>query len=255
MTVNVNIELTDRCNLRCRMCSQSLRPLAHGEPPRFMDWETWRRTLQGLRGMPGALLLCPHWLGEPTIHPDFDAMVEYAFVMNQGNRLFRHFKLHTNAVCFGRERAELLVRLAQDLHMAPDTFLAVHFSIDAASREVYRELKGADHFERVTENILGFLDARQRRGAHRPVAHLALVVQPENTTELRRFTERWGAALRERDRRFNISADWPDDSEDAIYLRMLNSGDQERARALHAAACEELGLLRGDHGFRARASF
>ena len=99
--MNVNLELTDHCNIRCKMCSQSLRDEAHGAPHRFMDFETWSRALEGLAGL-GPVVLCPHWLGEPTLHPEFDRFVRHAFSLNSQNRLFRHFKVHTNAVLLPR---------------------------------------------------------------------------------------------------------------------------------------------------------
>ena len=105
MAINLNLELTDHCNIKCKMCSQSLRDEAHGVPMRFMDWATWRRALLGLQDMAEDVHLCPHWLGEPTIHPEFDRFVEYAFAVNGSNRLFREFKLHTNGVVFGEARA------------------------------------------------------------------------------------------------------------------------------------------------------
>ena len=103
MDVNLNLELTDHCNIKCKMCSQSMRDEAHGVPMRFMSWETWRDSLRGLADMPDDVHLCPHWLGEPTLHPRFDRFVEYAFRANQSNRLFRSFKLHTNGVLFDEE--------------------------------------------------------------------------------------------------------------------------------------------------------
>ena len=111
MAINLNLELTDHCNIKCKMCSQSMRDEAHGVPMRFMDWETWRSALRGLEDMDDDVHLCPHWLGEPTIHPQFDRFVEYAFAINRDNRLFREFKLHTNAVVFSEDRARLLIRL------------------------------------------------------------------------------------------------------------------------------------------------
>ena len=75
MTLNLNLELTDHCNIKCRMCSQSMRDKAHGVPMRFMDWATWRKSLQGLGDLQDEVALCPHWLGEPTLHPEFDRFV------------------------------------------------------------------------------------------------------------------------------------------------------------------------------------
>lgn len=242
MPVNVNLELTDHCNIRCRMCSQSMRDEAHGQPMRFMAWETWRAGLHGLEGMGDEVHLCPHWLGEPTIHPQFDRFVEYAFAINRQNRLFRSFKLHTNAVVFGEDRARLLVRLANAPGQAADTFNQIHFSIDAHSPEVYADVKGADRGPAVLRNVTRFLEIRAELGAVRPFATLAFVVQPGNAHEARAFRDHWAGVLDGLGRRWVQTWDWPGEDRDAIYFRPLNSGDQAASDRLHAQVCRELGL-------------
>ena len=120
MAVNLNLELTDHCNIRCKMCSQSLRSEAHGVPHQFMDWNVWRSAILGLEGMEDEIHLCPHWLGEPTIHPQFDQFVEYAFSINGDRKLFHEFKLHTNAVVFNEHRSTDL-ELNASLLIIPNT--------------------------------------------------------------------------------------------------------------------------------------
>ncbi len=249
--MNVNLELTDHCNIACRMCSQSMRDEAHDAPMSFMDFDTWRRALLGLRGLPD-VSLCPHWLGEPTLHPRFDAFVEYAFAVNGGNALFRHFKLHTNAVVMPAPRARRLVRLAQARDQAPDTFQAVHFSLDAFSAAAYAFVKGAERRDRVYANTERFLAARAEAGAVWPRVHLALVVQEGNAHEVPAFVEHWSRRLSEVGAPFRLTSDWPPFDQDAIYLRRLNAGDQAAADRLHAEACRSVGL---DPAARAAGSF
>lgn len=256
MPVNVNLELTDHCNIKCKMCSQSLRDEAHGVPMRFMAWETWRASLHGLEGMGDEVHLCPHWLGEPTIHPQFDRFVEYAFAINQNNRLFRGFKLHTNAVVFSEQRARLLLRLANAPGQAEDTFQFIHFSLDAHRPETYRIVKGADRGEQVLRNVLRFLEIRSELGLLRPFATLAFVVQPENAAEAREFRDFWAGQLQRLGRPFAVSWDWPSQALDTLYFRPLNCGDQAGADHLHAGVCRALGLATpaGDR-LRAAESF
>ncbi len=235
--MNVNLELTDHCNIACRMCSQSLRDEAHGAPHRFMDFDTWARALEGLRGLRD-VTLCPHWLGEPTLHPEFDRFVRHAFEQNPRNVLFRHFKVHTNAVLLPPERVETLLGVASASGLFPDTFLAVHFSIDAFSRDTYAHVKGADRRDVVYRNVERFLSRRADLGLGRPVVHLAFVVQDGNTEEVRSFVEHWHPRLR----RPVLTGDWPPMDRDAVYLRRWNTGDQDRADALHAEACVAVGL-------------
>lgn len=237
--MNVNLELTDHCNIRCRMCSQSTREQAHGVEPTFMAFQTWRAALRGLEGLPD-VHLCPHWLGEPLLHPRFDAFAEYAFAINAGNRVFRAFKVHTNAVILPPARIALLLRLAAARDMAPDTFQAIHFSVDAFSRDAYTFVKGADRRDVVYRNVERFL--RERAGAPRPVAHIAFVVQEGNRQEVRAFIEHWRRVFRELGRPVTVTGEWPSMDEDALYLRRLNAGEQRIADRWHALACAEAGI-------------
>ena len=256
MTINVNLELTDHCNIKCKMCSQSMRDEAHGVPMQFMSWETWRDALRGLEGMSEPVALCPHWLGEPTIHPEFDRFVEYAFALNRGSRLFREFKLHTNGVVFSAARAQLLLRLANLGYLAPETFRFIHFSIDAHSPAVYREVKGADRGEQVYRNVLRFLRLREEMGLRYPLVTLAFVVQPENAHEAVAFRDHWAEVLRGMGREVAQTHDWPSQLVDTLYFRRLNCGDQAASDALHAGVVRTLGLVsEGERLERGAGSF
>lgn len=239
--MNVNLELTDHCNIKCRMCSQSMRDLAHGAPMQFMDFATWRKALNGLRGLPD-VNLCPHWLGEPLLHPRFEQFAEYAFAVNAGNTLFRTFKIHTNAVILPPTRARLLIRLAQTPSLAPDTFRAIHFSIDAFSRDAYTFVKGADHREKVYRNVERFLRIRHEAGVQYPVAHIAFVVQEGNHTEARQFLDHWGGILSSLGRPFQVTSEWPRFDQDALYFRRLNTGNQAASDRMHYEVCRAVGI-------------
>lgn len=254
--INVNLELTDHCNLRCGMCSQSLRDEAHGAPHRFMAWETWVALLEGLAGMEEPVHLCPHWLGEPTLHPRFEEFVEYAFAVNTGGRLFSEFKLHTNAVIFDRARSLRLLRLANAPHVPQGCFRSIHFSVDAFSAQSYLAVKGADKRARVYRNVEAFLRQRAELGLRYPKAHIAFVVQEGNAHEAREYLAHWGGLLEQLGADYDVGWDWPNPERDAIYFRPLNSGDQDAADRLHARVCRELGLVDGDsERLRAAGSF
>lgn len=231
------------------MCSQSMRNDAHGGPKKFMDWDTWRTSLHGLAELEEDVHLCPHWLGEPTIHPEFDKFVEYAFAINLGNRLFREFKLHTNAVVLSENRSRLLLRLANANGQLEDTFRFIHFSVDAHSPEVYAEVKGSKKGAQVRKNVERFLELRDSLGLEWPKATLAFVVQPGNAHEAPDFVNHWRPRLRDP----ALTWDWPQHIRDTIYLRPLNSGDQAASDRLHAETCRRVGMNVPD-GDRIRAA-
>lgn len=243
MAVHLNLELTDRCNLKCRMCGQFYMDEVHLGPETFMAWDTWKSLIDGLADFPEEVALCPHWLGEPTFHPEFDRFVRYAFEQNQGNRLFREFKVHTNAVRFDVTRAENLLDCASMPHMAADTFNFIHFSLDGLSRPTYKYVKGGDQRDRVYRNILKFLERRKARGAFYPQVTVAFIVMPENRHEARGFVEFWREVFRSLGTEPVLSYDWPHQVKDTIYIRRLNTEDQPAADALHRSVLEELGMV------------
>ena len=250
MSININLELTDHCNLKCTMCSQSMRDEAHGVPHRFMNWETWRESLNNLRDFPDEIQLCPHWLGEPTLHPDFDRFISYAFGINHNNQIFRGFRLHTNAVLFSEERSRLLLELAQLPFIKDDTFNFIHFSLDAFSKDTYHIIKGKDTREMAYRNILRFLALRSKLGYLRPFVSMGFVVQPNNAHEAQEFLNFWEQNLSDH----SVDFDWQHKECDSIYFRRLNTDNQEKSDLLFMNTLSKLGfeqtkLMRGTESF------
>ena len=226
MAININLELTDHCNIRCKMCSQSMRPEAHGAPKKFMSWATWRASLKNLSDFPEAVHLCPHWLGEPTMHPHFEQFIEYAFAINQDNCLFEKFKLHTNAVQLSKSRSQLLLKLGTLPFLADDTFHFIHFSVDAFSSPIYKEVKGRDCRDRVYQNIEDFLTERSKVKCAYPKITIAFVVQPENANEALEFQHYWRSVFDKLKLPLQEFYDWPSEECDNLYFRRLNCDDQ-----------------------------
>ena len=243
MSITINLELTDHCNIRCKMCSQSMRSDAHGVPKKFMSWDIWRRSLHNLRGYPEAIHLCPHWLGEPTMHPHFDQFIEYAFAVNENNCLFEKFKLHTNAVQFSKERGRLLLMLGRLPFLNANTFNFVHFSVDAFSAPVYQTVKGRNRRDRVYKNILDFLHLRMELKCTHPKVTIAFVVQPDNAHEALEFQHYWEQQFKELNLPLQQFYDWPTEESDNLYFRRLNCSNQEESDQLHATTAFKLGLI------------
>ncbi len=241
--IYLNLELTDRCNLRCTMCGQALAGEVHAADEHLMSRATWSHLLEGLADVPDEVSLCPHWLGEPTVHPEFAAMITEAFERNAGNRLFRHFKLHTNGVLLDRDHGvEVLLDCAARADQREDTFQFVHMSLDALSPEVYRAVKGAPGRQRAYANTEHLLRRRAERGLRWPRVTVAFVVMPGNRGEAGAFLDHWRRVFDELGDGAVLTSDWPDGTRDAIYFRRLNWDDQEAADALHRSVIRELGL-------------
>ncbi len=242
--MNLNLELTDLCNVKCRFCGQAETPKVHGfQANKFMKWEVWKASIDGLADFEDEVDLCPHWLGEPMLHPEFSRFVRYAFENNAGNRLFRHFKLHTNGTLLDAERIDTILDCANMSDQAEDTFGFVHFSVDAYTPGVYLTLKKVDVGAKVYANIQALLERREQRGLKWPRVTNAFIVTPENRHEARWFLDFWTRVFDRLDLDFDVLYDWPLRFKDNLYFRRLHQKEQATADRLHRVVLDEHGVL------------
>jgi len=255
--IYLNLELTDRCNLRCIMCGQAYSSNVHDTPDRYMSGETWTRLLEGLADVKDEVSLCPHWLGDPTAHPEFSPMIREAFDRNDGNRLFRHFKVHTNGALLHRKGGiDAVLDCASAPGQAPDTFQFLHLSLDAYHQDVFERVKGVDVREQTYDNTLQLLRRRAERRMEWPKVTVAFVVMEENRDDAAPFLDFWRRTFVELGSDPQVTWDWPLEARDTIYFRRLNAADQDAATQLHLDVLVELGVISDrDAGARMPGSF
>lgn len=133
--VFANIEITTRCNLKCRYCSRSYL----GREGKDMPKEVIERIIDSL---PHAYRITLVGLGEPLLHPDIKEIVSAAA------RRRRRVALVTNAMNLDISLAEELVRLG--LH-------SIAFSLDAADQDTASALREGTDLTRVITNIKNFI--------------------------------------------------------------------------------------------------
>jgi MoaA/NifB/PqqE/SkfB family radical SAM enzyme len=93
------IELTDFCNLSCIMCEQGGKvswnknsAFVHQRRKNFLDFNLWKKIITDFKELGKFWEISPFWLGEPTLHPQFDSFIN--FLSENGN--FHSFQIHTN---------------------------------------------------------------------------------------------------------------------------------------------------------------
>ncbi len=123
------IEICDACNLRCPVCyaesgptRQEFRSLRHIES--MLD------AVVRNEGQPDVVQISG---GEPTLHPDFFAVLDLAKA-----RPIRHLMVNTNGIRLARE-PEFVARLASYM---PD--FEVYLQFDSFEKNALLELRGAD---------------------------------------------------------------------------------------------------------------
>jgi 7,8-dihydro-6-hydroxymethylpterin dimethyltransferase len=122
------VEITDHCNLRCPICYADSGP----HRPGFRDLATIERLLDAVVANEGEPDVVQISGGEPTIHPDFFAVLDAA-----KHRPIRHLMVNTNGIRIAKE-AGFAARLKE---YEPGFELYLQF--DSLRDEVHENLRGA----------------------------------------------------------------------------------------------------------------
>jgi MoaA/NifB/PqqE/SkfB family radical SAM enzyme len=135
MPEELYLEVTSRCNLRCRTCPQFF-----GMPERPADL-TWERFLAVTDQFPRLRRVVLHGIGEPLLNPHLGRMV-------------RHLKARGAHVLFNTNGLLLRGRRAADV--AASGLDELRVSIDGGTPQTYHAVRGVDGFHRVLANLRGF---------------------------------------------------------------------------------------------------
>lgn len=219
------LEVTNRCNLRCRTCPQFF-----GMAERFHDL-TWDRFLAITDQFSRIRRVVLHGIGEPLLNPDL-------------GRMIRHLKRRGAYVLFNSNGLLLRGRRAHDL--AGSGLDELRISIDGGTPETYRAVRGVDGFDRILGNLCRFEAIKRTLGVEAPRASLWLTGMKLTVRDLPRLV-RVAAANDVREvylQRLVYSERGIATEDQALFGRA--SADERAAVAEALRLAEELGVtLRG----------
>jgi radical SAM protein with 4Fe4S-binding SPASM domain len=146
--LEVWIEPTNHCNLRCVKCPHAVGlKRAKG----FMDPALFRRVVDEVSQY--AFTVSLHMGGESLIHKGLPELISYA--SGKGLRAV----LHTNATLLNEERSRALVGSGLSL---------ISFSIDGEDSETYESVDAGGKFERTLDGVRTFLRMKREARARKP---------------------------------------------------------------------------------------
>ncbi len=143
--VFANIEITTRCNFKCRYCARTNLD----KDSKDMDRETFIRILDLL---PHAYRVTLVGLGEPLLHPRLTEFIEIA------SSLKRRVGLVTNASLLDSSISKGLISAGLD---------SIAFSLDTVNQDVASRVRKGTDIDRVIDNIRQFIKIAN---AARPMA-------------------------------------------------------------------------------------
>lgn len=143
----VLIEPTSVCNLRCVMCFQVDKTFTKDPYMGMMDLALFKKVVDECEEK-GAKAITLASRGEPTLHPKFDSMLDYL-----GNRDFLEIKINTNATKLSEKICDAILR---------NNVTSLVFSVDAATKETYEQIRVKGKFDKVVQNIERFNKVRMK---------------------------------------------------------------------------------------------
>jgi radical SAM protein with 4Fe4S-binding SPASM domain len=167
--LTLTIESTTKCNLSCPMC---LRQRIYF-PPRNMKLSLFRKIID--EGRDFLEFAVPYGVGEPLLNPEIFDMIAYC------TKLDIRTGISTNATVLSEDYGRRLIEAGLDY---------ITFAFDATKPEIFETYrKGAD-FDKVRNNILGFLRVKKALKSE-IFCIVQMVALKENRREGRELIRMW----------------------------------------------------------------
>ncbi|MFZ5562761.1 MAG: radical SAM protein [Thermodesulfobacteriota bacterium] len=160
MPIHLQMEITTFCNLACVMCPRA----ALVKKPAHMAVDSISALIEAIQ--PATVNLSG--LGEPLLHPRIRDIVIFC-------------KAAGSAVNFPTSLAVPTSAMADLVESGIDQ---VKISIDAATPETWRRIRGEDRFTQVIDNIREINRLKKETGANRPALRFNVAVLSHNIDEM-----------------------------------------------------------------------
>jgi len=172
LPIEISLGLTSYCNLLCKMCYRNYIPDVGKQ---YMPIGMVDDIVQQCKD----LKISSFWLGsftEGLLHPDIIKVIEKCGEVNALDYWFT-----TNGTLLTGDVSEAMI---------DSGVTKLHVSLDAATPEVYKKVRGGD-LKIVEENIHRFLFIRAKKKSELPMLRVTLVEHDDNRTEIDKFIEKW----------------------------------------------------------------
>lgn len=173
----VQIEVTNRCNLRCIMCTRNQMNRATGD----LAWGHFQRVVDECSVHPATGIML-FFLGEPLLHPQIEEMVGYLKAAKQRCAEPITFGIQTNGMLLDKERARRLIVAGLE---------TISFSLDGLEGELEQIRPGAKYAE-VERNLLDLLALREELGAEHLQITISKLCDDPEAESVKQFEARWG---------------------------------------------------------------
>ena len=160
------LETTNRCDSKCQTCIRTFRAL---EPPADLTLERVKGIVEQFPVLDRVVL---HGIGEPLLNREIFEII--AYLKTRGPTVL----FNSDAIGLTAQRAPRLVESGLDEYRV---------SMDAATRDTYRRLRGVDQFDRVVANVRRLVQLEREGARSTPRVSLWFTASRANLDELPAF--------------------------------------------------------------------
>lgn len=166
----ISVEPTNNCNLRCIMCNRK-QGRTHG----YMGLDLYQKIIDECAAFNPRVWL--NLAGEPLLHSGIIDFISYA--KQQG---LSDVCMNTNAVHLDGPMSDRIIESGLDL---------LSVSIDSLRKEVFESIRVGADFDQVVENVMLFLEKRNKYRAAKLRFDVSFLRMVENSGETGAFRTYW----------------------------------------------------------------
>ena len=171
------LEVTNRCNLRCRHCHFHGAGARRTRPLGSMERKTWEKVLEELQSWSSPVNLLTHGAGEPLLYPGLYDLLCEAKQLSHVNVGYM-----SNGMLLDQRWASMLVDLQVD-------WLAL--SIDGVVPETHDHFRVNADLKLIEENVSRLIEEKTNRGSDLPVLNFNMVGYPEILDQTEDYVKKW----------------------------------------------------------------
>ncbi len=162
---HVMLEVTTKCNLKCRMCRRSKK--TSGFLDSDMPFALFSSIMDNL-GYP-TRQICISGFGEPLLNPHIFSMIEYASKKGVEVSMTDNFTLVDDKI---------------SLSLINSGLNYLYASFDSVSKVEFEKIRNGANFDRVVENIKSFVETRHRVKTKNPKIIFKSTISEETYSEI-----------------------------------------------------------------------
>lgn len=173
--LHVDIELSDACNLRCKMCAHGLGTVKNVG---LMNQELVKKLIdQCVEARVYSIKF--NWRGEPSLNSFLPGAVKYA-----KEKGILEVQINTNGQTLPNNPDILL-------NCAANGIDRIIFSVDGFSKETYEQIRIGGSYEKVFQNIHRLIEWKKKNSSHKPFIRIQMVRTKINEKEVDEFIKYW----------------------------------------------------------------